>query len=75
MFQLVRYLKNYKKESVIGPLFKMLEAFFELLVPLVMADMIDNGIANEDKSYIYRAALILILFGVLGLVCSLIAQY
>ena len=75
MLQLVRYLKNYKKESVIGPLFKMLEAFFERLVPLVMADMIDNGIANEDKSYIYRAALILILFGVLGLVCSLIAQY
>lgn len=75
MFQLVRYLKNYKKESIIGPLFKMLEAFFELLVPLVMADMIDNGIANEDKSYIYRAALVLVLFGVLGLVCSLIAQY
>lgn len=75
MLHLVRYLKNYKKESVIGPLFKMLEAFFELLVPLVMADMIDNGIANEDESYIYRAALVLILFGVLGLVCSLIAQY
>lgn len=75
MLQLVRYLKNYKKESIIGPLFKMLEAFFELLVPLVMADMIDNGIANGDKTYIYRAALILILFGVLGLVCSLVAQY
>lgn len=75
MFQLVRYLKNYKKESIIGPLFKMLEAFFELLVPLVMADMIDNGISNEDESYIYRAALVLVLFGVLGLVCSLIAQY
>lgn len=75
MLQLVRYLRNYKKESIIGPLFKMLEAFFELLVPLVMADMIDNGIANGDKTYIYRAALILILFGVLGLVCSLVAQY
>ena len=75
MLQLVRYLRHYKKESVIGPLFKMLEAFFELLVPLVMADMIDNGIVNGEKGYIYKAAFILILFGVLGLVCSLVAQY
>ncbi|MCH5273247.1 MAG: ABC transporter ATP-binding protein [Lachnospiraceae bacterium] len=75
MLRLVRYLRHYKKESVIGPLFKMLEAFFELLVPLVMADMIDNGIANGEKGYIYKAAFILILFGVLGLVCSLVAQY
>lgn len=53
----------------------MLEAFFELLVPLVMADMIDNGIADKDRTYIYKTAVILILFGILGLVCSLTAQY
>ena len=75
MFRLIRYLRNYKKESIIGPLFKMLEAFFELLVPLVVADMIDNGIAKGDKTYIYRAAVIMVLLGVVGLVCSLIAQY
>ncbi|MDD6036375.1 MAG: ABC transporter ATP-binding protein [Lachnospiraceae bacterium] len=75
MFRLARYLKNYKKESIIGPLFKMLEAFFELLVPLVVADMIDNGIGKGDRTYIYKAALILILLGVVGLVCSLIAQF
>lgn len=75
MFRLVRYLRNYKKESIIGPLFKMLEAFFELLVPLVVADMIDNGIAKGDKTYIYRAAFIMVLLGVVGLVCSLIAQF
>ncbi len=75
MFRLIRYLKNYKKESIIGPLFKMLEAFFELLVPLVVADMIDNGIAKGDKSYIYKAAFIMVLLGVVGLVCSLVAQF
>lgn len=75
MLRLAKYLKHYKKESIIGPLFKMLEAFFELLVPLVVADMIDNGIAKGDKSYIYRAAFIMVLLGVVGLVCSLIAQY
>lgn len=75
MLQLARYLRHYKKESIIGPLFKMLEAFFELLVPLVVADMIDNGIAKGDKSYIYRTAVILVLLGVVGLVCSLIAQF
>ena len=75
MLRLARYLKHYKKESIIGPLFKMLEAFFELLVPLVVADMIDNGIAKGDKSYIYRAAFMMVLLGGVGLVCSLIAQY
>lgn len=75
MLKLARYLKNYKKESIIGPLFKMLEAFFELLVPLVVADMVDNGIAKGDKAYIYKAAIIMVLLGVVGLVCSLIAQF
>ena len=75
MLRLIRYLRNYKKESIIGPLFKMLEAFFELLVPLVVADMIDNGIAKGDKTYIYRAAFIMVLLGVVGLICSLVAQF
>lgn len=75
MLRLIRYLRHYKKESVIGPLFKMLEASFELLVPIVMARMIDIGIVQNDKSYIFRCALILILFGVLGLACSLTAQF
>lgn len=75
MLRLARYLRHYKKESIIGPLFKMLEAFFELLVPMVVADMIDNGIAKGDKTYIYRAAFIMVSLGVVGLVCSLIAQF
>lgn len=75
MLRLARYLKHYKKESIIGPLFKMLEAFFELLVPLVVADMIDNGIAKGNTAYVYRAAVIMILLGVVGLACSLTAQF
>lgn len=75
MFRLIRYLKNYKKESIIGPLFKMLEACFELFVPLVMADIIDIGIVNEDSAYILKKGLVLVFLGVLGLACSLTAQY
>lgn len=75
MRKLVRYLKNYKKESVIGPLFKLLEACFELLVPLIMARIIDVGIKNKDMTYILQMGSILVLFGVLGLACSLTAQF
>ncbi len=75
MFKLFRYLKNYKKESVIGPLFKLIEACFELAVPLVMADIIDIGIASEDKGYVFRMGGIMVLLGVLGLSCSLTAQF
>lgn len=75
MKKLVKYLKDYKLESVMGPLFKMLEASFELLVPLVMAQMIDVGIRNQDVSYILRMGGILVLLGVVGLACSLTAQY
>lgn len=69
------YLKNYKMESILAPLFKMLEATFELFVPLVMADIIDIGIASEDRHYIYMKCLLLIALGLIGLVCSLTAQY
>ncbi len=75
MLKLFRYLKNYKLESVVGPLFKLIEACFELAVPIVMAKIIDVGIAQSDKSYIIKMGGILILLGVLGLACSLTAQY
>ncbi len=69
------YLKNYKKESVLGPLFKMLEAFFDLLVPLVMAKMIDVGISTGDQPYIIKMSLLLILLAIVGLASSVTAQY
>lgn len=69
------YLKNYKKESVLAPLFKMLEASFELLVPLVMAAVIDVGIARADRTYIVKMCFVLIVLGVVGLACSITAQY
>ena len=75
MKSLLIYLKNYKKESVLAPLFKMLEASFELLVPLVMAAVIDVGIANKDEPYIIKMCLVLIALGLIGLVCSITAQY
>lgn len=75
MFRLFRYLKNYKKESVIGPLFKLIEACFELAVPIVMANIIDIGIKNADKPYIWKMGAVMVLLGVLGLTCALTAQY
>ncbi len=75
MRKLLRYLRHYKKESIIGPLFKLLEACFELIVPLVMANIIDIGIKNQDMPYIWKMGAVLVLFGVLGLACSLTAQY
>ncbi len=75
MFRLAKYLKHYKIQSIFGPLFKLIEACFELAVPLIMADIIDTGIKNEDASYILWRGGILVLLGVLGLTCSLTAQY
>lgn len=75
MFKLVRFLKEYKKECIIGPLFKFLEACFELVVPLVMAGIIDVGIKNRDTAYIYKMGGLMVFLGLLGLVCSLTAQY
>lgn len=75
MRSLLKYLRNYKLESVLGPLFKLLEASFELLVPLVMARIIDVGIRNHDFSYILKMGGILVLLGVVGLACSITAQY
>ena len=75
MKRLMMYLKDYKKESILAPLFKLLEAFFELLVPLVMANIIDYGISNRNKGYIGKMGLHLLLLGVVGLASSITAQF
>lgn len=67
MKTLLSFLKDYKKESVLAPLFKMLEALFELFVPLVMKKIIDVGIANGDRPYIVRMCLLMVALGIIGL--------
>lgn len=75
MKRLWSYMKHYKKESILGPLFKLLEASFELLVPLVVANIIDTGIASRDGSYVLKMGGVLILLGFVGLASSITAQY
>lgn len=75
MKKLFRYMRGYGKECVLGPLFKLLEASFELLVPLVVASIVDKGIGNGDGRYVLRMCLVMILLGVVGLVCAVTAQY
>lgn len=75
MKKLLVYLKDYIKESILGPLFKLLEALFELFVPLVIAAIIDTGIENGDKGYIIKMCLVLVLLGFVGLAFSITAQY
>lgn len=75
MKKLFVYLSNYKKECILSPLFKFIEASFELLVPLVIAAIIDTGIANSDTGYIIRMCLLLVLLGIVGLVSAITAQY
>ncbi len=75
MKTLLKYFKGFEKETIIAPLFKMLEACFELFVPLVTARIIDIGIKNGDKSYILHQGLLLVILGIVGLVCALTAQY
>lgn len=75
MRRLARYLTFFKKEVIIGPIFKLTEAIFELIVPLVMAKIIDVGIQNQNKPYIYQMGGVMILLGVVGLGCALVCQY
>ena len=75
MWKLLKYMKAYKKEAACAPLFKLLEAMFELFVPLVMAGIIDIGIAQGDRPYIVRMSLLMAALGLIGLVCSITAQY
>ena len=69
MYKITNYLKDYKKESIIAPLFKMLEASFELLVPLVMAAIVETGIKNHDNGYILKMGGVLVLLAMVGLAC------
>ena len=75
MKKLLKYLKNYKKELIFGPFFKLLEAIFELIVPVVMAKIIDNGIGNNDSGYIFRMCGLIVLLGICGLAFALTCQY
>lgn len=75
MKELIKYLRNYIKESILAPLFKMLEASFELFVPLVMAAIIDNGIKNSDKPYIFKMGMVLVGLAIVGFISALTAQY
>lgn len=75
MKHLLIYLKDYKKETVLAPLFKLLEALFELFVPLVMASIIDKGIAHNDTGHIVKLGAVLVVLGIVGLISSLTAQY
>lgn len=75
MKKLLKYMKGYGKQCLLGPLFKLLEASFELLIPLVVASIVDVGIANSDQPYIVKMCLVMIALGVIGLVCAVTAQY
>ena len=75
MKKLLYFMKDYKKESVLAPLFKMLEAFFELFVPVVVASIIDDGIVPKDSEHIIRMCLLLLVLAAVGLTCSITAQY
>ena len=73
--KLLKYMKGYGKECILGPLFKLLEATFELFVPLVVANIVDKGIANNDTGYIFRMCLLMIALGIIGLLMAVCAQY
>lgn len=75
MKKILYFLKDYKKESILAPLFKMLEAIFELIIPLVMAAIIDTGIAGNDKNYVIRMCMVMTGLGIIGLACSITAQF
>ena len=75
MKNILKYLKGYEKQCVLGPLFKLLEATFELLVPLVVASIVDTGIGSGDRGYILKMCAVMIGLGIVGLVCSVTAQY
>lgn len=75
MHKLLRYIRGYEKQALLAPLFKMLEACFELFVPLVVASIIDTGIKNADFVFIWQRCGLLVLLAVIGLTCSLTAQY
>lgn len=75
MLKLIKYLKGYTLQSILAPLFKFLEACFELTVPIVMANIVDIGVKNSDSGYVWKMGIILVILGVLGLAAAITAQY
>ena len=75
MLKLIYFMKDYKKESILGPIFKLIEAILELFIPIVMAKIIDIGVANKDINYVFKMGGVLILLGVIGLAFALVCQY
>ena len=75
MKKLLKYMRGFGKECILGPLFKLLEASFELMIPLVVAAIVDTGIANSDRGYVVKMCLMMIALGIIGLVCAVTAQY
>ena len=75
MKKLLKYLRGYGRECVLGPLFKLLEASFELLIPLVVAAIVDTGISSGDRGYVVKMCLVMIGLGIVGLICAVTAQY
>ena len=74
MRKLARFLKNYRLQVILGPIFKLTEAVFELIVPIVTADIIDNGVRTGDVGYVWRMGGVMLLLGVVGLCCALVCQ-
>lgn len=75
MKKLLKYMKGFGKECALGPLFKLLEASFELLIPLVVAGIVDSGIGNGDRGYVIKMCVVMVVLGIIGLVCAITAQY
>ena len=75
MLRLARFLKPFRKEVILGPIFKLIEAIFELIVPLVMAKVIDVGVATGDGGYVLRMGGLMLLLGLIGLACALTCQF
>lgn len=73
--KLLKFMRGYGRECFLGPLFKLLEATFELFIPLVVAGIVDKGIGGGDRGYIVRMCLVLVALGVIGLMCAVTAQY
>ena len=75
MKKLFKYFRSYIKETILAPLFKLLEALLELFIPLVVASIIDNGIGLSDKSYVIKMIIVMISCGIVGLILSVLGQY
>ena len=75
MIQLLRYAKDYRKQIILGPVFKFLEAVFELILPLLMASLIDNGLKMNDRGVIIQMGIWMVVMSVVGLICAIICQY